>query len=62
MGRNIFQRAAPRAMLRAVSGVVHDGLVPADALELYETLAIQTPGARHNGSRSPSPAAGMTAS
>jgi 3-hydroxy-5-phosphonooxypentane-2,4-dione thiolase len=62
MGRNIFQSAAPEAMLRAVSGVVHDALTPGEALELYETLAAQTPGARHNGSSSPSPAAGSIAS
>jgi putative autoinducer-2 (AI-2) aldolase len=60
MGRNIFQSAAPAAMLRAVSGVVHDGLEPAEALELFE--AAQTPGARHNGASIPSPAAGATAS
>lgn len=39
MGRNIFQSAAPEAMLRAVRAVVHDGLDPADAYELYRTLA-----------------------
>jgi putative autoinducer-2 (AI-2) aldolase len=38
MGRNIFQSDAPIAMLRAVRGVVHDGLTPAQALELYRTL------------------------
>ncbi len=39
MGRNIFQSAAPSAMLGAIRGVVHDGLAPHAALELYETLA-----------------------
>jgi 3-hydroxy-5-phosphonooxypentane-2,4-dione thiolase len=38
MGRNIFQSEAPHAMIRAVRGVVHDGLDPADAYELYRTL------------------------
>jgi putative autoinducer-2 (AI-2) aldolase len=38
MGRNVFQADAPAAMLRAVSGVVHEGLKPADALDLYESL------------------------
>lgn len=39
MGRNIFQSEAPEAMLRAVTAVVHDGLEPAEAHELYRTLA-----------------------
>ena len=38
MGRNIFQSDAPIAMLKAVRAVVHDGLVPEQALEVYETL------------------------
>jgi putative autoinducer-2 (AI-2) aldolase len=38
MGRNIFQSDAPSAMLRAVRGVVHDGLSAADALEVYQSL------------------------
>jgi 3-hydroxy-5-phosphonooxypentane-2,4-dione thiolase len=38
MGRNIFQSEAPLAMLRAVRGVVHDGLRPAEALEVYRAL------------------------
>ncbi|MHB8959159.1 MAG: 3-hydroxy-5-phosphonooxypentane-2,4-dione thiolase [Candidatus Limnocylindrales bacterium] len=47
MGRNIFQSDAPIAMLKAVRAVVHEGMTPAHALELYETLrrdpAAQTP-------------------
>jgi putative autoinducer-2 (AI-2) aldolase len=39
MGRNIFQSDAPEAMLQAVRAIVHDGLAPAAAYELYETLA-----------------------
>jgi putative autoinducer-2 (AI-2) aldolase len=42
MGRNIFQSEAPAAMLHAVVGVVHDGLAPADAYEMFRELS-QTP-------------------
>jgi putative autoinducer-2 (AI-2) aldolase len=38
MGRNVFQSDAPVAMIQAVNAVVHDGLKPKQALELYETL------------------------
>ena len=38
MGRNVFQADAPVAMLKAVRGVVHDGLKPEQALDLYNTL------------------------
>lgn len=38
MGRNIFQSEAPAAMLQAVRAVVHEGLEPGAALEVYETL------------------------
>ena len=38
MGRNVFQSDAPAAMIQAVNAVVHDGLKPRQALELYETL------------------------
>ncbi len=38
MGRNIFQSDAPTAMIQAVGKVVHEGMKPQDALELYETL------------------------
>jgi putative autoinducer-2 (AI-2) aldolase len=41
MGRNVFQADAPAAMLQAVCAVVHDGLRPSDALDLYETLKNQ---------------------
>ena len=41
MGRNVFQAEAPVAMLKAVRGVVHDGLQPSEALELYDTLRNQ---------------------
>ena len=38
MGRNVFQSEAPVAMIKAVSGVVHDGLKPKEGLELFESL------------------------
>lgn len=38
MGRNIFQSEAPVAMAKAVGAVVHQGLPPADAYDLYQTL------------------------
>ena len=38
MGRNIFQSDAPTAMLHAVRAVVHDGLRPPEAFEVYESL------------------------
>lgn len=37
MGRNIFQSQDPAAMITAVSGVVHDGLKPEEALEQNRT-------------------------
>ncbi len=37
MGRNVFQSEAPLAMMKAVKGVVHDDLKPAEALDLFET-------------------------
>ena len=39
MGRNVFQSEYPAAMLSAVRGVVHDGLTPEEAFDLYQTLA-----------------------
>jgi len=38
MGRNIFQSEAPKAMIKVVSKVVHEGMRPAEAMELYEAL------------------------
>jgi putative autoinducer-2 (AI-2) aldolase len=43
MGRNIFQSDAPEAMIKAVRGVVHDGLEPGDAYELYRMLRREQP-------------------
>jgi putative autoinducer-2 (AI-2) aldolase len=39
MGRNIFQSKSPVAMIQAVSKVVHDGMQPKDAFEVYHELA-----------------------
>ncbi|GEA61613.1 3-hydroxy-5-phosphonooxypentane-2,4-dione thiolase [Vibrio comitans] len=37
MGRNVFQAQDPVAMIKAISGVVHDQLSPNQALDLYHT-------------------------
>ncbi len=39
MGRNVFQSENPVAMIQAVSGVVHDGLTPAQGFELFTELS-----------------------
>ncbi|MEK6530971.1 MAG: 3-hydroxy-5-phosphonooxypentane-2,4-dione thiolase [Deltaproteobacteria bacterium] len=39
MGRNIFQSENPVAMIRAVREVVHNGLTPDKAYELYKALS-----------------------
>jgi putative autoinducer-2 (AI-2) aldolase len=38
MGRNIFQSGAPVAMILAVRKVVHEGMKPKEAYELYQEL------------------------
>ncbi len=38
MGRNVFQSDAPLAMIKAVAGVVHDNLKPAQAFDLFNTF------------------------
>jgi len=38
MGRNIFQADAPAAMIQAVGKVVHEGMKPEQAYDLYQTL------------------------
>lgn len=38
MGRNIFQAENPLAMIQAVRAVVHEGLSPKKAYELYQSL------------------------
>jgi 3-hydroxy-5-phosphonooxypentane-2,4-dione thiolase len=42
MGRNVFQSEAPLAMIKAVAGVVHDSLKPAQAFDLFNTLKYKT--------------------
>lgn len=39
MGRNIFQRQAPVAMIQAVNAVVHDETSPGEAEEMYRDLS-----------------------
>jgi putative autoinducer-2 (AI-2) aldolase len=39
MGRNIFQSAAPTAMIKAIREVVHHDLKPVEALKLYQSLS-----------------------
>lgn len=38
MGRNIFQSDAPKAMIAAVSAVVHQNIKPKDAFDLFKSL------------------------
>src|SRR5712672_2311541 len=38
MGRNILQSEAPKAMIAAVSAIVHRNAKPAEALDLYKSL------------------------
>lgn len=39
MGRNIFQRRVPVAMVQAVRAVVHDGMKPEEAAAMYRELS-----------------------
>ncbi len=39
MGRNIFQSSSPVAMIKAISAIVHDGLMPEDAYLLFKELS-----------------------
>jgi len=38
LGRNVWQNPHPVAMMRALNGIIHDGLDPNQAQELYEEL------------------------
>ncbi len=38
MGRNVFQSDKPAAMIRAIGAVVHQGLKPKDAFQMYNDL------------------------
>lgn len=39
MGRNVFQSEAPAAMIQAVHAVVHDGLTPDQAYQMFQDLS-----------------------
>ncbi|CAN5115283.1 3-hydroxy-5-phosphonooxypentane-2,4-dione thiolase [soil metagenome] len=41
MGRNIFQADHPVAMMKAVRGVVHEGMKPDEAYQMYQDLKAQ---------------------
>jgi len=49
MGRNIFQSNAPVAMIKAVRGVVHQGLKPKQAYELFLELKAKSKGVKKAG-------------
>jgi putative autoinducer-2 (AI-2) aldolase len=38
MGRNIFQSAAPKAMIAAINAVVHNNVKPKEAYEMFSSL------------------------
>ncbi|MCD6305405.1 MAG: 3-hydroxy-5-phosphonooxypentane-2,4-dione thiolase [Deltaproteobacteria bacterium] len=38
LGRNVWQNPHPKAMMQALNGIIHDGLIPKQALELFETV------------------------
>jgi putative autoinducer-2 (AI-2) aldolase len=39
VGRNVFQSSSPVAMIKAISSIVHDNLLPEDAYQLYCELS-----------------------
>jgi putative autoinducer-2 (AI-2) aldolase len=38
LGRNVWQNPHPVAMMRGLNGVIHDGLTPKQAFDLFETI------------------------
>ena len=38
LGRNVWQNPHPGAVMRALNGVIHDGLTPKQAFELFQDL------------------------
>jgi 3-hydroxy-5-phosphonooxypentane-2,4-dione thiolase len=42
MGRNIFKSNCPEGMIQAVSKIVHEGMRPGEAFELYSTIRSST--------------------
>jgi putative autoinducer-2 (AI-2) aldolase len=51
MGRNIFQSDSPIGMLRAVRAVVHDGVSPEQALDIYREFRESVPAQELVGTR-----------
>jgi len=41
LGRNIWQNTRPRGMARALRGIIHEGLTPKEAYDLYQTFEMQ---------------------
>lgn len=41
LGRNIWQNTNPRGMARALKGIIHEGLTPKEAYDLYQTFEMQ---------------------
>lgn len=39
VGRNVFQSSSPVAMIKAISAIVHDNLIPEDAYQLFRELS-----------------------
>jgi len=39
VGRNVFQSSSPVAMIRSISGIVHDSLFPDDAFRMFRELS-----------------------
>lgn len=39
VGRNVFQSSSPVAMIKAISAIVHDNLIPDDAYQLFRELS-----------------------
>lgn len=39
VGRNVFQSSSPVAMIKALSAIVHDNLIPEDAYQLFKELS-----------------------
>ncbi|MDR2914392.1 MAG: 3-hydroxy-5-phosphonooxypentane-2,4-dione thiolase [Tannerella sp.] len=39
VGRNVFQSSSPVAMIKAISAIVHDNLIPEDAHQLFRELS-----------------------
>lgn len=38
LGRNVWQSRHPKAVMRALNGIIHEGLTPKQALDLFETV------------------------